>query len=144
MLLTVALSGALTLGMTVAAMAQDTTSQPQTPNPSQMQGRHGRGQMGPEQQLARLTQVLGLTSDQQKQILPLLQGQQQLLQALVQDASVSVDNRPAQAKAIREDTHEKIEGLLTNEQRQKFEALMANMNRGGEGGQPSGSSHPQV
>lgn len=141
MLLTVALSGALTLGMTVVAVAQDTTDQPQT----QMQGRRGRGQQqSPEQQLAKLTQELGLTSDQQQQILPMLQDQQQKMQALQLDGSLSMDDRRTQVQAIRKDTNTQIETALTDEQKQKFEASMSNAHHGGQGGQPSGTTQPQL
>jgi Spy/CpxP family protein refolding chaperone len=144
MLLTVALSGALSLGMTVVAVAQDTSD----PSQTQMQGRRGRGQQqSPEQQLAKLTQELGLTSDEQQQILPLLQDQQQKMQALTLDGSLSMDDRRTQIQAIRKDTNSQIEPLLTDEQKTKFEALMTNAHHGGggQGGQqPSGSMQPQV
>jgi periplasmic protein CpxP/Spy len=143
MLLTVALSGALSLGMTVVAVAQDTTD----PSQTQMQGRRGRGQQqSPEQQLAKLTQELGLTSDEQQQILPLLQDQQQKMQALSMDGSLSMDDRRTQMQAIRKDTNSQIEPLLTDDQKTKFEALMTNAHHGGggQGGQPSGATQPQV
>jgi len=146
-LLTVALSGALTLGMTVVAVAQDTTDPSQTQMP--MQGRRGRGQQqSPEQQLAKLTQELGLTSDQQEQILPLLQDQQQKMQELQMDGSLSMDDRRTQVQAIRKDTNSQIEPLLTDDQKTKFEALTTSAHHGGQGGgqggPPSGASQPQM
>jgi Spy/CpxP family protein refolding chaperone len=130
--------------MTVVAMAQDTTDQPQT----MMQGRRGRGQQSPEQQLAKLTQELGLTSDEQEQILPMLQDQQQKMQALQMDGSLSMDDRRTQVQSIRKDTNTQIETVLTDAQKQKFEAAMTNAHHGGQGGgqggQPSGSSQPQL
>jgi len=143
-LLTVVLSGALGLGMTAVAMAQDTTDPSQTQSP--MQGRRGRGQQqSPEQQLAKLTQELGLSSDQQQQILPLLQDQQQKIRALAMDSSLSMEDRRTQVQAIRKDTNSQIEPLLTDEQKQKFEAAMGSAHPGGQGGgQPSGSSQPQM
>ena len=138
--MTVALSGALSLGMTVVAVAQDTTDPSQTQSP--MQGRRGRGQQqSPEQQLAKLTQELGLTSDQQEQILPLLQDQQQKIQALAMDGSLSMNDRRTQVQAIRKDTNSQIEPLLTDEQKQKVAA----MSHQGPGGPGSGAppSQPQ-
>jgi len=127
-LLTVVLSGALGLGMTAVAVAQDTTDQPQTQSP--MQGRRGRGQQqSPEQ------------------ILPLLQDQQQKIQALAMDGSVSMDDRRTQVQAIRKDTNSQIEAVLTDEQKAKFEAAMGSAHPGGgqgggQGGGPSGSPQP--
>jgi hypothetical protein len=128
------------MGMTVTAMAQDSTDQPQTQTP--MQGRRGRGQQqSPEQQLARLTQELGLTSDEQEQILPMLQDQQQKMQELQMDGSLSMEDRRTQVQAIRKDTNSQIETVLTDEQKTKFEAAMGSAHHGG---QPSGSTQPQM
>ncbi|MGD0649333.1 MAG: hypothetical protein ABR971_15210, partial [Acidobacteriaceae bacterium] len=98
--------------MTAVAVAQDTTDQPQTQSP--MQGRRGRGQQqSPEQ------------------ILPLLQDQQQKIQALAMDGSVSMDDRRTQVQAIRKDTNSQIEAVLTDEQKTKFEAAMGSAHPGG-------------
>jgi periplasmic protein CpxP/Spy len=96
--------------------------------------------MNPDRELQHLTRELNLTSDQQAQIKPLLLNQQEKMQTLFQDQSLSQEDRHTKAQSIAEDTHSKIEALLSDEQKQKFEAMQQRMHRG-----PSGSpeSAPQ-
>ena len=61
---------------------------------------------------------------------------QQKMQALMQNESLSQEDRRAQARTISEGTNNSIKALLTDEQKQKFDAMQANMRRGGPGGPP--------
>jgi len=90
---------------------------------------HGpRGQMmNPDKQLEHLTKTLNLTSDQQTQIKPILESQQQQMMALHQDSSLSRDDKMAKAKSLHADTTSKIEGVLTSDQKQKYEAMQQKM-----------------
>ncbi len=142
-LIPLALSGLLALGVTAVASAQDTPPPP----PDQTQAgppQGGRGmRMDPDQQLAHLTSALSLTTDQQSQIKPLLVDRQQKMQALMQNESLSQEDRRAQARTISQGTNNSIKAVLTDEQKQKFDTMQANMRRGGQGGPPpppSGSS----
>ena len=118
--LAMALSGMLAFGATSAIYAQTTDA------PQQGQwGHHGR--MNPDAQLQHLTKALDLTSDQQSQIKPLLEARQQQMQALFQDRSLSRDDRRAKMQGIRSDTNSKIEAVLNDQQKQKFEAMQARM-----------------
>src|SRR5579863_8438362 len=139
---TLTLSGLLALGVTGAAFAQDTPPPP----PSQDQAGPppgGRGmRMDPDQQLAHLTSALNLTTDQQTQIKPLLVERQQKMQALMQNQSLSQEDRRAQARTISQGTNNSIKAVLTDEQKQKFEAMQQNMRRNGPGGGPGGPPPP--
>ncbi len=128
-LLALTLSGMLASGACAYAQDQDNSPPPQ--------GQWGQGphRMDPDRQLQRLTHELSLSSDQQSQIKPLLVDQQQKMQALFQDQSLAQEDRRAKAKSIRDDTHSKIEALLTDEQKPKYEAMEQRMNRG-PGGPP--------
>ena len=97
--------------------------------------------MDPDHQLAHLTSALNLTTDQQSQIKPLLVERQQKMQALMQNQSLSQEDRRAQARTISEGTNNSIKALLTDDQKQKFDAMQANMRRGGP--RPPDSSSPQ-
>jgi Spy/CpxP family protein refolding chaperone len=142
-LIHMALSGLLALGVTAVASAQDT---PPPPSDQTQAGppQGGRGmRMDPDQQLAHLTSALSLTTDQQSQIKPLLVDRQQKMQALMQNQSLSQEDRRAQARTISQGTNNSIKAILTDEQKQKFDAMQANMRHGGPGGPPpppSGSS----
>ncbi|WP_348262739.1 hypothetical protein P8935_23480 [Telmatobacter sp. DSM 110680] len=137
-----ALSGLLALGVTGAAFAQD----PPPPPPDQNQPGPppgGRGmRMDPDRQLARLTSVLSLTTDQQAKIKPLLVDRQQKMQALMQDQSAAPEDRRAQMRTISEGTNNSIKALLNDDQKQKFDAMQANMRRNGPGGGPGGPPPP--
>lgn len=134
-----ALTGLLGLGMT--AFAQDNTQA----GPPPMQG-HGGRMPSPDQQLARLTTALNLSSDQQSQIKPLLENQQQQMMQIHQDSSLSRDDKMAKAKSIHDDTRSKIEAVLNDQQKQKYEAMQEKMQEHMQGKMPGGSqpqSQPQ-
>jgi protein CpxP len=128
---TLALSGLLTLGMAGgAAMAQDMSAPPQ-----QGSGPGGRHGMDPEGQLKHLTKALDLTPDQQTQLKPILDAQHQQMEALHQDQALSREDRFAKMKALREDSKTKIEAVLNDAQKQKYEAMQERMHDRRGGGQ---------
>ena len=157
---TVALGGALGLGMNVAAVAQgapaqqqmnnapaqsQTNNQTQAPqgasNQNQMQAPQGAPQQPTMQQrMAGITQALSLTDAQQQQIYPMLQQAQQKMQALAADSSTPIADRQVQADAVRKNLHMQIAAVLTPEQKQKLESL-TNQRPSGPGTQPP--SQPQ-
>jgi len=98
--------------------------------------------MDPNRQLQRLTQELSLTADQQSQIKPMLFERQQKIQALMQNGSLSQEDRRAQARTISEGTNNSIKALLTDDQKQKFDAMQERMRRGGPGGGGPGGPPP--
>ncbi len=147
-LLTIALSGLLACSATSALYAQDNSAPP--PQQGQWGGGHGRGMMDPDKQLEHMSKQLDLTADQQSQIKPLLVDRQQKMQALFQNQSLSREDRRSQMMAIRQDTNAKIEAVLTDQQKQKFEAMQERMhehrggqNPGGDGGAPQSQPQPQ-
>ncbi len=145
-LLSLTLGGLLALGVAGAAFAQDPPPPP--PNSSQDQNQaapppEGRGmRMDPARQLERLTRELNLTSDQQEKIKPLLVERQQKMQTLMQDQSVSQEDRRAQMRTIMEGTNNSIKENLNDDQKQKFDAMRQRMRRGGPGGPPPDGAAP--
>ena len=124
-----AISGLLATGLTLcsaAAFAQQDNAAAPTPDASAPQQGGGHGQWGghqhmnPDEQVARMTKRYSLTSDQQAQIKPILANQQQQMQALRQDSSLSREDRMAKVKSIRDDSSAKISALLNDGQKQKF------------------------
>jgi periplasmic protein CpxP/Spy len=145
-LITLALGGLLTFGAGSALYAQDNSSQPQ--QQGQWVGHGGVHGMNSDQQLAHMTKQLDLTADQQSQIRPILQDRQQKMQALFQDQSLSREDRHSKMMAIRQDTDSRIQSVLNDEQKQKFQAMQERMQerrQGGEGGDnaPPPASQPQ-
>jgi hypothetical protein len=123
-----AISGLLATGLTLcsaAAFAQQDNAAAPTPDASAPQQGGGHGQWGghqqtPDEQVARMTKRYNLSSDQQAQIKPILANQQQQMQALRQDSSLSQEDRMAKVKSIRDDSSAKISALLNDSQKQKF------------------------
>jgi protein CpxP len=116
-----AISGFLATGLTLCSAAafaqQDTTA---APNASTPQQGDGRGHHTPDEQVARMTKRYSLSSDQQTQIKPILANQQQQMQALRQDSSLSREDKMAKIKSIRDDSSTKIQAVLNDSQKQKF------------------------
>ena len=122
----IALSGLLAAGLTLgsaAAFAQDAPAPDASAQPGGGGGGGrgmGRMQMTPDEQVARMTKRYNLSADQQAQIKPILANQQQQMQALRQDSSLSREDKMAKMKSIHEDSSSKIQALLNDSQKQKF------------------------
>jgi Spy/CpxP family protein refolding chaperone len=144
--LTVALGGVLFLGMSVAAVAQNPSSPAQAPG--QSQGGQAQPPQPPppmtmDQRMARLTQVLNLTTAQQQQIRPILEQAQQKMQALAADNATPMADRQTQAETIRNNVRSQIDAVLTDEQKQKVEAMSHPGPRGPGAGAPPAQPQSQ-
>ncbi len=99
--------------------------------------------MDPDKQLEHMTRALGLNADQQSQIKPLLIERQQKMEALFQDQSAPRRDRRAKMQSIRQDTQSRIEAVLNDQQKQKFDAMQERMrNRQGGPGGPENALPP--
>jgi protein CpxP len=105
---------------------------------AQMPGGHpGPGQpMSPDQRLQMMTKQLNLTADQQEKIKPLLESQNQQMQTLRQDSSLSREDRMTKMQEIRQSTNDQIKSALDADQQKKFEQTMSRPARGGPGQNP--------
>jgi periplasmic protein CpxP/Spy len=109
------------------------------------QGGH-RGMMDPAQQLEGMSKRYNLSADQQTQLKPILASNQQQMQALRGDSSLSRDDRMAKMMSIRADTKTKIEAVLNPDQKKQFEAdqqqMQERMQQRMQGGGPGGGGAP--
>lgn len=118
--------------------AQDTMS------PGQGMGQGGPGgphhtPMSPDQRLQRLTKQLNLSADQQEKIKPILEQEQQQVQTLHQDTSMSQMDRMSKMQQIRQGTNDQIKSVLTSDQQQKFVQMQDRHGPGmGQGGMGQG------
>jgi len=120
--------------------AQEPGGAPETAAPG---GGGHRGMMDPAQQLEGMTKRYNLSADQQTQLKPILAQQQQQMQALRGDSSLSREDRMAKMQSIRADTRTRIEAVLNDDQKKQFEAdqqrmqeRMQQRGQGGPGGPP--------
>lgn len=112
-------------GTALYAQTQDNTA----PAGSPAAGR--RAPMTPEQRLEHMTKALNLSDDQQQKIKPLLDSEQQQMQALRQDTSMSRDDRMAKMQQIRQSTNEQIKPILSGDQQTKWEQMQSRHMQGG-------------
>jgi len=109
----------LLLSLGSAALAPSLLSATDTPPPPPPPP-HGAGPheaaLDPEKRLARLTEQLNLTTDQQTKIRPILDAQAEAMKA-IDRAALTGDQRREQLRQVRKDTRAKLGELLTPEQR---------------------------
>lgn len=141
-------SAVLVCGLCIAAgaaMAQDQTAPPPPPagqaGPPQGGG-GGRGmRMDPGRRADMLKQNLGLSDDQTTQVKAIYQDSQTKMETLRSNSSLAQDDRRSQMMDIRKGENDKINALLTADQKTKYETMQQEM-RGRRGG-GSGGGTPQ-
>ena len=122
---TIFLGAFLSTGM-LMAQAPDASQAP-AQNAPQTQAESGRHHHAPDpdKQAKHLAKELNLTKDQVAQIAPILADRQQQMESLRADGSLAPQDRHAKAKTILQDTTSKIEAVLNDGQKQKFEQMLA-------------------
>lgn len=91
-------------------------------------------------QLEMLTKRLNLTADQQTQVKAIDDDTGKQMMAVRNDTSLSQEDRRSKMMAIRKASQDKIRGVLTDDQKTKYDALLAEqqqrMRERGQGGAP--------
>jgi Spy/CpxP family protein refolding chaperone len=128
----------LVLGTCSPAIAQDNG----TPQPSaSRQLQHIHSSQSIDQELARLTKDLELTTEQQQQVRNLLQEHHDKIQALLdKNPDSSRQDLGPQIHAISDETHREIHDLLTAHQRELEKAMQQREHNGEERGRPAPSA----
>jgi Spy/CpxP family protein refolding chaperone len=110
----------LALGVGSATFAQAPDQTQQTAPPAMH-----HHQPNPAREARMLAKKLGLTADQTAQITPILADRQQRMQALMSNTSLDPKSMHQQRRAIRMDTQQKLNAVLTPAQQQQLAALRA-------------------
>lgn len=120
---------AAVLALSLAAFGQ---SSPDTQSgQGEHHGRQGRGPgMNADAQLEHMSRALNLTDDQKAKIKPILEEQSNKMHQLMQDTSVSQQDKRSKFQEIHQDTMSQIKPILTSDQQQKLESMHE---RGSEG-----------
>ena len=146
-------SAVLVCGLCIAAgaaMAQDQAPPPPPPagqaGPPPDGGGRGRGMMmDPGRRSQTLKERLSLSDDQTSQVKSILEDSRTKMEALRSNSSLSQDDRRSQMMSIRKAENDKIEALLTADQKTKYEAMQQEMRgrmRGGNGETPQPQPQP--
>jgi Spy/CpxP family protein refolding chaperone len=90
------------------------------------------GQMGPRgggrgNQLEMLTKRLNLTGDQQTQVKSIDEDSGKQMMAVRNDTSLSQDDKRSKMMDIRKASQDKIRAVLTDDQKTKYDAMIAEM-----------------
>ena len=127
---TLAYGVVLVLAMAGPAVAQDNAAQ----QPSARQElQHIHTPQSIDQELARLTKDLELTSEQQQQVRPLLEEHHDKIQALLdKNPKASRQELGPQIHAISDETHRNIHALLTDHQKELEKAMQQREHNGEE------------
>jgi hypothetical protein len=83
----------------------------------------------PQHALQRLTRALALTPAEIAQIRPILTDQAQAMEQLRADASLDPATRRQRMRALREGTHQRLQAVLSHEQRARFAQLLQQKHR---------------
>ncbi len=111
-----ALTLALLSFVPAALQAQDAAP---APGDQQAQQQPRSPEQRVDRMLDRMTQNLGLSDEQREKIRPILLDQAQQMRALHDDTSLSPQDRRAKVRALRRATRQKVDQILTPEQKAK-------------------------
>jgi hypothetical protein len=130
-----AIGAMLMLGMSVPSVAQDNGAERPSAR-QQLQNIHTPQSI--DEELARLTKDLELTSEQQRQVKPLLQQHHDKIQALLdKNPNASRQELGPQIHAISDETHRQIHALLTDHQKDLEMAMQQREHNGEENRHPA-------
>jgi protein CpxP len=141
-MMTLAVIVAMTCFMAAQTYGGESQPQGQTGQMSGQGGMHAQGAQGVQERLNWLSQQLNLTDDQKTKLKPILQDEQQKMQAVHENTSLSQDQKRAQMKQIHQSYQPQIQAVLTPEQQQKLSQMRAQQeqrhqqNMGGEANEP--------
>jgi periplasmic protein CpxP/Spy len=133
----VALCGGVLCALPV--MAQDAAPAPAVQDSSN----GGRGGKMQERQMEMMTKKLNLTSDQQTQIKAINEDSMKQMMALRNDTSMSQDDKRSKMMDLRKASNDKIRGVLTDEQKPKFDEMQAQMRERMKERRGGGDASPQ-
>ena len=131
-LLSTALSLALAGTAAFAQQAQPTLPENSTPNANAPYHHQHHHAPNPQKQAEMISKKLNLSADQTAKLTPILTDRAQKFQALMQDQSLTPDQRHAQMKAIHENTEQQLATVLSPDQLQQLKS-MRHGHRGGWG-----------
>ena len=109
---------------TLAATAQQPSTTPSATENRHNQGNTQTGLPSVEQQLKAMTAKLDLTSDQQAKITPILQQLHDVTIKLMQDSSLSNEERLNRIRPERYKTRDEIRAVLNEDQKQKLDEYL--------------------
>ena len=115
----------LAVGVVFAALSLAPLAQNAPAGTSAEKQGMNHGMPSVEERVQHLTNALNLTTDQQAKVKSILEDQKNQMVSLKQDTSLSKQDRHAKLQATHQDTRQKIQAVLTDDQKAKFEQMQA-------------------
>jgi Spy/CpxP family protein refolding chaperone len=91
------------------------------------QGRPRRGMPSVDDQVKNLTEKLSLTDDQQGKVKTILEDTRSQMMKVMQDDSMSREDKMTKGRSLREAANGKIREVLTDDQKKKFDDMQKEM-----------------
>ena len=135
-------SNPLTLlcGVALASLTCNLVAQTNPPAaPAGTNGESPRGEKAGKHKEHKLLQALNLSEEQKAKVAPILQKARADAEAIKADASLTKKQKHQQIDAVRQNTDQQLQAVLTPEQFQKFQQIRADRKgeRNGKGEKPS-------
>ncbi len=134
------LTGALTGAAAFAQQSQPTLPENNTPNANAPYHHQHHHAPNPQRQAELISKKLNLSADQTAKLTPILTDRAQKFQALMQDQSLTPDQRHEQMKAIHQNTEQQLATVLSPDQLQQLKS-MKHGHRGGWQRGPNGNTN---
>jgi len=122
-----AVGGLMACGSVRAQDATSTTNIPAMRAPGAVTNAMPRGMRGPN--VDRIAQSLGLSDQQKTQVQSLYNQQSEKVRSIIQDTSLSKDEKRSKIMDLRKSTSEQMKSILTPEQYQKWGSMQQRMRR---------------
>jgi periplasmic protein CpxP/Spy len=109
-----------------AVVAQDAPSSDQQTAPAGAPPEHGRGgRFDPDRRADMLTKRLNLSADQKTKVADIFKSEQEQMQKIHADASVSQPDRRAKMVDIHKASSDQVRALLNPDQQKKWDEMQA-------------------
>ncbi|HKV94060.1 MAG TPA: Spy/CpxP family protein refolding chaperone [Candidatus Angelobacter sp.] len=115
------------LAVCMLAMSAFAQQNPPAQGGNDGQGHHRRGMPSVDDQVKHLTEQLSLTDDQQSKVKAIVQDTHDQMTKLMQDESLSREDKMTKARSLHEAATGKIRDILTDEQKKKFDDMQKEM-----------------
>ena len=127
------------------AMQSQQTPSSQGTQPAAGQAEQGEHRQMPtiDEQVKRLSDRLTLTNDQQAKTRTVLEDQHTQAQAMMKDDSLSQDDKRQKFMSLRQTTISRIRDILNDDQKQKFDAYLQEMQGAHKEKQGDGGNSPK-
>jgi periplasmic protein CpxP/Spy len=117
-----------------AVVAQDAPSSDQQTAPAGAPPEHGRGgRFDPDRRADMLTKRLNLSADQKAKVTGIFKSEQEQMQKIRADASVSQEDRSAKMMDTNKASNDQIRALLDPDQQKKWDEMQAQRGQWGKG-----------